>query len=183
MQRRRFVALAASTGLASVAGCFGTNTGPGREETNIEPGGNGPRTVSNELQNRLTVTDENLLTEDGQVTFSLRLENITEEAVTADVAVTMLNSNGDSVSGRYVERGVTVEAGDGRTVSFEIEESPDEVANYRVEVTEPDADEESDGQEEPAGGEDDETNGQEEPASREDDETTGAADEPDDSTP
>jgi hypothetical protein len=176
MQRRRFVAFAASTVSASVAGCFGTNTGPGREETNLEPGGNGPRTVSNELENRLTITDENLLAEDGQVTFSLRFENITDEAVTVDVAVTMLDDDGNAISDQYVERALTVEAEDSQTVSFDIAEGPDEVANYRVEVTEADAgDDEEDGT---GDNEEDGTEGgDEEPANGEDDAATGTADE------
>ena len=137
MERRRFVALGSGVATTALAGCFGTNSSPGRETTNLEPGGDGPREVTNELQEELAVTNETLLEEDGELRFSLRLENITDEAVTADVRVTLLDADGNAVSEEYTERGVTVEPREQRTVEFDVAESPDAVASYRLRVTAP----------------------------------------------
>jgi len=137
MERRRFVALGAGVATTALAGCFGMNSSPGRETTNLEPGGDGPREVTNELQEELAVTNEVLLEEDGELRFSLRLENITDEAVTADVGVTLLDADGNAVSEEYTERGVTVEPRGQHTVEFDVTEGPDAVASYRLRVTAP----------------------------------------------
>lgn len=134
MQRRRFVALGAGVVSTALAGCFGAGTTPGNDGREISLGSDGPREVNNELATVLTVVGESLIEEARELTFTLRLENISEEAVTADVAVTMLDANGSVVSDEYVRRGVTIEAGEEATVSFDIDEDADEVGNYKLDI-------------------------------------------------
>lgn len=133
MDRRRAITLVGGVMLSTVlAGCLGSD----EEETDDEEINGGETYREVETSEHLVVDRDSLQTEDGTAYVSVEIRNTAETAKYATVRLQMRDTDGESIGSEYSQTDGPIEPEAQTQFRFDIDETPEQVGGYRIDITE-----------------------------------------------